>query len=448
MCICVPCYHEGCVNTGDTVFLHGAAATPRKLIPAMVEHGKKANLKDVQVCHIHTEGPAEYTLPENAAHFRSNSFFTGANCRKSIAEGTGDFTPVFLSEIPLIFHRGIVRPDVAMVQVTPPDAHGFCSLGTSVDCTRAAIQHSKYIIGIMISSLLKSYKRSVCPGQVNSKMPRTVGDGLVHSSHFDALVEGEMDLPDHKPPVLSDVEKKIGQLIADNLVVDGATLQMGIGSIPDAVLSALMNHKDLGIHSEMFSDGVIDLVENGCVTNARKRIQPGKIVGSFSIGSKRFYDFMHNNPFVVMMAVDYVNDTMVICQNPNVTAINSCIEVDLTGQVVSDSIGPRIYSGVGGQIDFLRGAAMGLDGQGKPILAMPSSTKKGESKIVPYVKQGAGVVTSRNHIQYLVTEYGIASLFGKSIRQRAHALIQIAHPDHRDALEKAAFERLKCMPSP
>ncbi|UYV79294.1 hypothetical protein LAZ67_17001976 [Cordylochernes scorpioides] len=247
----------------------------------MVEHGKKANLKDVQVCHIHTEGPAEYTLPENAAHFRSNSFFTGANCRKSIAEGTGDFTPVFLSEIPLIFHRGIVRPDVAMVQVTPPDAHGFCSLGTSVDCTRAAIQHSKYIIG-----------------QVNSKMPRTVGDGLVHSSHFDALVEGEMDLPDHKPPVLSDVEKKIGQLIADNLVVDGATLQMGIGSIPDAVLSALMNHKDLGIHSEMFSDGVIDLVENGCVTNARKRIQPGKIVGSFSIGSKRFYDFMHNNPFV------------------------------------------------------------------------------------------------------------------------------------------------------
>lgn len=418
------------IKTGDTVFVHGAAATPRKLVPAMAAHGRKGGVKDVTVCHIHTEGGAEYNHPDLKDVFRSSSFFVGANCREAINSGRGDFVPIFLSEIPLLFYRGIYKPDVALVQVTPPDKHGYCSLGTSVDCVRAALQHSKYIIG-----------------QVNSRMPKTLGDGLIHMSHFDALVEGEMELPEHAVEQLTDVEKAIGKIIGENLVEDGATLQLGIGSIPDAVLASLKDHKDLGVHSEMFSNGILDLVDRGCITNALKKIQPGKMVGSFTVGTRQLFDFMDNNPFIVMLVVDYVNDTEIIRQNPKVTAINSCIEVDLTGQVVSDSIGTRIYSGVGGQVDFLRGAAVSLDGRGKSILAMPSTTNKGVSKIVPFLKEGGGIVTTRAHIHYLVTEYGIAHLFGKSIRQRAHALIQIAHPDHRAALEKAAFDRLKCMPS-
>lgn len=419
------------IKSGDTVFVHGAAATPRILVPAMAEYGKKAGLKDVTVCHIHTEGAAEYTRPEYQGIFRSNSFFVGGNCREPINSGRADFVPIFLSEIPLLFHRGLVPCDVALLQVTPPDNHGYCSFGTSVDTARAAVQHAKYIIG-----------------QVNPRMPRTFGDGIIHVSHFDALVQGEMELPELKSEKLGEVELAIGKLIADNLVEDGATLQMGIGSIPDAVLASLRNHKDLGVHSEMFSDGVVELVEIGCITNHHKKICPGKIVGSFTIGSRRLFDFMHDNPFIVMLVVDYVNDNVIIASNPKVTAINSCIEIDLTGQVVSDSIGTRIYSGVGGQVDFLRGAAMAFDGKGKAILAMPSTTNKGESKIVPFLKQGGGVVTSRAHIHYAVTEYGIAYLFGKNIRQRAHALIEIAHPKHRESLEKAAYERLKCMPSP
>lgn len=419
------------VKSGDTVFVQGAAATPRVLVPALAEYGKKAGLKDVTVCHIHTEGAAEYTKPEYKDIFRSNSFFVGANCREPINSGRADFVPIFLSEIPLLFHRKLVPVDVALVQVTPPDNHGYCSLGTSVDCTRAALQHSKYAIA-----------------QVNSRLPRTFGDATVHVTQFDALVEGEKELPEHKAEALTDVEINIGKLIAENLVENGATLQMGIGSIPDAVLASLRGHKDLGIHSEMFSDGVVDLVNLGCINNKYKALHTGKIVGSFTIGSRKLFDFMDNNPFVVMLNVDYVNHTDNIAINPKMTAINSCIEVDLTGQVCSDSIGTRIYSGVGGQIDFLRGAGMGKDGKGKPILAMPSTTSRGESKIVPFIKQGGGIVTSRSHIHYLVTEYGIAFLFGKNIRQRAYALIQIAHPKHREALEKAAFERLKCMPSP
>ncbi|XP_035228626.1 4-hydroxybutyrate coenzyme A transferase-like [Stegodyphus dumicola] len=419
------------VKTGDTVFVQGAAATPRVLVPALAEHGKKSGLKNVTVCHIHTEGAAEYNHPECAGIFRSNSFFVGANCREAINSGRGDFVPIFLSEIPLLFHRKIVPVDVAMVQITPADSHGYCSIGTSVDCTRAALMHAKYVIG-----------------QVNPRLPRTFGDATIHISHFDALVEGERELPEHKADVLTDVELNIGKLIANNLVENGATLQMGIGSIPDAVLASLKNHKDLGIHSEMFSDGVVDLVNTGCINNKYKAVYAGKIVGSFTIGTRKLFDFMDNNPFVVMLNVDYVNHSDNIAINPKMTAINSCIEVDLTGQVCSDSIGTRIYSGVGGQIDFLRGAAMGKDGKGKPILAMPSCTSKGESKIVPFIKQGGGVVTSRSHIHYLVTEHGIADLFGKNIRQRAYHLIQIAHPKHREALEKAAFERLKCMPSP
>lgn len=418
------------VKSGDTVFIQGAAATPRALVPALAQHGKKNKLKGVKVHHIHTEGPGEYLEPDCEGVFRSNSLFTAANCRKPIAEGRADFTPIFLGDIPQLFFRGIIKPNVSLVQVTPADQHGYHSLGTSVDVVRAALQHSEYIIG-----------------QVNSRVPRTQGDALVHTSHFDALVKGEMELPEHKTPVLSDVEKAIGKHIADNLVEDGATLQMGIGAIPDAVLAQLKGHKDMGVHSEMFSDGLVELVQSGAVTNRLKKICPGRILASFAVGTRNLFNFMDDNPFLVMKTIDYVNKEFNIAQNPKVTAINSCIEVDLVGQVCSDSIGTKVYSGFGGQVDFIRGAALGLDGKGKPILAMASTTKRGETKIVPFLKEGAGVVTTRAHAHFIVTEYGIAELFGRNYRQRAYALIQIAHPDHRAALEKAAFERLKCMPS-
>ncbi|KAG0715608.1 4-hydroxybutyrate coenzyme A transferase [Chionoecetes opilio] len=387
------------IKSGDVVFVHGAAATPLRLVEAMTQHGKAGGLKGVSVCHIHTEGQAPYTEPDCEGIFRSNSFFIGSNCRLAINEGRADYVPIFLSEIPLLFHRNIINIDVALVQVNP------------------------------------------C-------MPRTFGDGVIHKSHFDAMVDGLASLPEHVPKPRSEVENEIGRLIADELVDNGATLQMGIGNIPDAVLDSLKGHRDLGIHSEMFSDGVVELVEAGCVTNTHKAFHPGKIVGSFLVGTRRLFDFVDNNPFVVMCDVSFVNNIPVIAKNPRVTAINSCIEVDLTGQVVSDSIGTKMYSGVGGQVDFLRGAAVGRDGLGKPILAMPSTTSRGESKIVPFLKQGGGVVTTRAHLHYLVTEYGIAYLFGKNLRQRAHHLIRIAHPDHREALEKAAYERLHCMPSP
>lgn len=279
-------------------------------------------------------------------------------------------------------------------------------------------------------------------------MPRTFGDSIVHVSHIDYAIKVDSDLPGHGGPASSEVETKIGKLIAENLVEDGATLQMGIGNIPDAVLAALKNHKNLGIHSEMFADGVIDLVEAGAISNHNKVKHPGRIVGSFLIGSQRLYDFVNDNPYVEMLVVDYVNNTRVISQQPKMTAINSCIEVDLTGQVVADSIGTRMFSGFGGQVDFIRGSAEGFDGKGKPIIAFPSATVKGYSKIVPLIKPGAGVVTTRAHVRYVVTEYGIADLFGKSLRQRAYALINIAHPDHRESLTKAATDRLKCKPSP
>lgn len=420
-----------CIKSGDTVFIQGAAATPLNLVNEMTDYGKSAKLKGVTVCHMHTEGEAGYTEPECEGIFRSCSFFMAKNVRKAVAEGRSDCVPIFLSEIPLLFHRKIVQPDVTLIQVSPPDEHGFCSLGTSVDCVRAALMHSKTIVA-----------------QVNPQMPRTFGDATIHQSHFDYAVKVDTPLPEHggRPP--TDIETRIGKQIAGNLVDDGATLQMGIGNIPDAVLAELTNHKDLGIHSEMFAGGIIDLVNNGCITNNKKTINQGKIIGSFLIGTRALYDFVDNNPYVEMRDVQYVNNTGIIAQNPKMTAINSCIEIDLTGQVVSDSIGTRMYSGFGGQVDFIRGAAEALDGKGKPIIALPSVTNKGESKISPVIKSGAGVVTSRAHVHYIVTEHGIADLFGKSFRQRAHALINIAHPDHRQSLEKAAFERLKCMPSP
>ncbi|KAM8706991.1 hypothetical protein ACLKA7_011146 [Drosophila subpalustris] len=421
----------GCIKSGDTVFAQGAAGTPNVLLNAMTMHGKCNKLEKITVCHMHTEGPAEYCKPEYKDIFRSNSFFMGGNVRKAVAEGRGDNVPIFLHEIPQLFYKKIVKPDVTLIHVSPPDRHGYCSLGTSVDCVRAGLLNSKMIVA-----------------QINPHMPRTFGDSIIHKSHFDFAVEVNEKLPQHGTGEISAVEKKIGQLIAENLVKDGATLQMGIGSIPDAVLAALHNHKDLGIHSEMFANGVVELVKKGCVTNSKKQMHRGRIVGSFLIGDQALYDFVNDNPFIEMLAIDYVNNTSVVKQQPRMTAINSCIEVDLTGQVCSDSIGTRFYSGFGGQVDFIRGAAEGLDGLGVPIIAMPSTTNKGESKIVPMLKPGAGVVTSRAHVHYVVTEHGIASLFGKNVRQRMYELIQIADPKHREALEKAACERLGVMPSP
>lgn len=419
------------IQSDSRVYIHGAAATPVKLIEAMTEHGKKAKLRNVEIMHIHTEGPGTYNQPEYEGIFRSNSLFLGANARKAVNEGRADTIPIFLCEIPHLFRRRIIDIDVALVTVAPPDKHGFCSLGTSVDCTRSAIQNARYIIAM-----------------VNDHMPRTFGDGVIHESHIDAMVQNSEPLSELKRGALSEEEKKIGKLIADNLVVDGATLQMGIGAIPDAVLSQLGHHKNLGVHSEMFSDGVVELVEKGVITNSEKSILTGRLVSSFSVGTKILYNFLNNNPSVEMRDVEFTNNVAIICQNPRMTAINSCIEVDLTGQVCADSIGERLYSGFGGQIDFIRGAAVGLDGEGKAIIAMPSATRRGESKIVPILKSGSGVVTTRAHVHYIVTEYGIAYLFGKSLRQRAYALINISHPNHREWLEKEAFNRLKCMPLP
>jgi len=419
------------IKSGMTVFVHGCAATPLVLLDSLATHGKREKLKDIQLIHIHTEGPGVCMQPDCEGIFRSNSLFIGGNARKAVNDGRADCTPIFLGETPLLFRRGIIPLDAALVTVSPPDEHGFCSLGPSVDLARAAVQHTKYLIG-----------------QVNSNLPRTFGDGIVHISHFDALVKADFPLPEIHKTVITPIEEQIGQHIANNLVADGATLQMGIGSIPDAVLSKLTSHRDLGIHTEMISDGIIQLVRKGIVTNANKKIQPGKIVSAFAFGTTELYRFMNNNPFIAMCDVAFTNNVSVISQNPKVTAINSCIEVDLTGQVCADSIGTRMYSGVGGQIDFMRGSALSQDGLGKPILAMASTTEKGVSKIAPMLKSGAGVVTTRAHVHYLVTEYGIAYLFGKSFRQRAYELIRVAHPDHREVLEKAAFERLKVMPSP
>ncbi|XP_031786274.1 4-hydroxybutyrate coenzyme A transferase [Nasonia vitripennis] len=411
------------------VFAQGAAATPVELLRGMTALGAQKNVNNVRLFHMHLEGEAPFASKEVQKHFRSVSLFIGGNVRKAVNEGRADCIPIFLHEIPKVFNEGHVKPDIALIHVTPPDSKGYCSLGTSVDCVRAALIHSKIIVA-----------------QVNKHMPRTFGDALIHKSHIDFAINHDNPLPSHGGNEPSKEEKLIGKNIADNLVDNGATLQLGIGSIPDATLSLLKSHKDLGVHSEMFSDGVVDLVNLGCVTNSKKTMHTGRIVGSFCVGTNKLYDFMDNNPFIEMLRVDYVNDPRIVAKQPKMTAINSCIEVDITGQVSSDSIGTRMFSGFGGQVDFISGAAMSEDGLGKPIIALRSTTNKGATKIVPTLNQGAGVVTSRALVRYVVTEWGIASLFGRSLQQRAYELIQVAHPDHREALEKAAFERLKVMP--
>lgn len=410
-----------CIQSGNRVFVHGAAMTPHVLIEALV--GRASELRNVEMVHIHTEGVAGYVDPSLAKSFRTNACFVGGNIRKALNEGYADYIPVFLSEIPLLFRRKVLPIDVAMIQVSAPDQHGYCSLGASVDIALAAVETAKFVIA-----------------EVNKQAPRSHGVGQIHISKIHAAVETDRPLHRAPEPSPSDIEKKIGGFVA-SLVEDGSTLQMGIGGVPDAVLSQLHGHKKLGIHTEMFSDGLISLVEKGVVTGEMKKVAPGKIIACFVVGSQKVYDFLNDNPAVEMHESSFTNDTALIRKNPKVTAINSAIEVDLTGQVCADSIGPFQFSGVGGQMDFIRGAS--LSEGGKPIIALASTTNKGESKIVPFLKEGAGVTTTRAHVHYIVTEHGIAYLYGKNLRQRARALIEIAHPDHREALEREAFTRFK-----
>jgi acyl-CoA hydrolase len=407
------------VKSGDRVFIQGAAMTPYKLINGLVS--RYESLNDVEIIHLHTEGQAAYTEKPYSQAFRMNSVFVGSNVRQSVKEGHGDYIPIFLSEIHLLFRRSILPLDVAFIQVSPPDSHGYCSLGTSIDITIPAIQTAKLVIA-----------------QVNPQVPRTHGDGFIHMSELDFAIEEDAPIYGHDLPVASEIENKIGANIA-SLVEDGATLQMGIGAIPNAALQNLGNHKNLGIHTEMFSDGILPLVESGVINGSQKEVKTGKIVTCFAVGSQKLYDFMDDNPLVHMKEAAYTNDTAIIRRNPKVTAINSAIEIDLTGQVCADTIGQMQFSGVGGQMDFIRGAS--LSEGGKAIIAMPSVTKKGISKITPFLKEGAGVTTTRAHVHYIVTEYGVVDLYGKNLKQRAKALISIAHPDHRESLEKAAFKR-------
>ncbi len=412
------------IKSFDRVFIHGAAATPQILVDSMVE--RAAHLRNVEIVHLHTEGSAPYVAPKYEKSFHTNALFVGGNIRSAVGTGQADYIPVFLSEVPGLFRKKILPLDIALVQVSPPDRHGYCSLGVSVDVATAAVHAAVTVIA-----------------QVNPHMPRTHGDGLIHISQIRYAVEAHAAIPETPTHELTDVETTIGKHCAE-LIDDGATLQMGIGAIPDAVLAALSNHRDLGIHTEMFSDGIIPLVERGVITNARKKVHPGKIISGFVMGTRRLYDFIDDNPLVSLLDIEYVNDTSVIRRNPKVSAINSAIEVDITGQICADSIGTRLYSGVGGQMDFIRGAS--LSEGGKPIIALPSTTQKGESRIVPFLKQGAGVVTTRAHVHYIVTEYGVAYLYGKNLRQRARALINIAHPKHREELEREAFEIFKVLP--
>lgn len=406
------------VKSGDRVYVQAAAATPTILTHALTQ--RASELRNVEICHLHTEGAAPYANPDLAESFHVNSFFIGANVRHTLKAGNGSYTPVFLSELPHLFRKKVLVLDVVFIHVSPPDRHGYCSLGVSVEATIAAIENAKIVIA-----------------QVNPNMPRTFGDGILHESEIDYLVAVNEPIHSHEVSPFTPQEEKIGEYVA-SLIEDRSTLQMGIGSIPNAALSKLTNHKDLGLHTEMFSDGVIDLIEKNVITCNYKGTTRGRVLATFLMGSKRLYDFVDDNSFIEMKESSAVNDTARIRKNPKMIAINSAIEVDLTGQVCADSIGGSMYSGVGGQMDFIRGAS--LSEGGKAIIALPSTTKRGESRIVPFLKQGAGVVTTRSHVQYVITEYGIADLYGKTLKQRVQALVNIAHPDHREAIEKSYFD--------
>ncbi len=406
------------IKSNDRVYIQAAAAAPQILMNAMTQRHEE--LRNVEVCHLHVEGETRYANPELRDSFHVNSFFVGHNVRHTLAAGNGSYTPVFLSELPLLFKRNILPLDVALIHVSVPDKHGYCSLGVSIEATLAAIENAKIVIA-----------------QVNLQMPRTHGDGIIHVTEIDLFVECDMPIPNREMPVSTEIENKIGDYVA-SLIEDRSTLQMGVGVIPNAVLSRLTNHKDLGLHTEMFSDGVIDLILKDVINGNYKKVNPGRALATFLMGSKRLYDYVDDNPFVELRASDYVNDISIIKQNPRMVAINSAIEVDLTGQVCADSMGSKIYSGVGGQMDFIRGAS--LSEGGKAIIALPSITKTGISRIVPSLKSGAGIVTTRAHVHYIITEYGIANLYGKTIKDRVKALVNIAHPDHRESIERAYYE--------
>lgn len=408
------------VKSGDHVFVQGAAMTPVALVQALCDRHRA--LSDVTLVQIHTEGAAPYVEGECSSAFRVNSLFVGANVRKAINGKSGSYTPIFLSEIHQMFRRGIVPLEVAFIQVSPPDKHGFCSLGVSVDVTIPALEKAKTVIAL-----------------VNPQVPRSHGDGIIHSRDIDFAVAADAPLFTHESKPLTEIEQAIGRNVA-GLIEDGATLQMGIGNIPNAVLHNLKDHQRLGIHTEMFSDGILPLVESGVITGEMKRVKQGKVLTSFAVGSQQLYDFIDDNPVVHFKEAAYTNDTAIIRKNPKVTAINSAIEIDLSGQICADSFGNYQYSGVGGQMDFIRGAS--LSEGGKPIFAFPSTTRSGISKVVGRLQPGAGVTTTRAHIHYVATEYGVVNLFGKTIKERAKLLISIAHPDHREQLEREAFEYL------
>lgn len=407
------------VGSGQRVYLHGGAAVPSALLNALA--ARAAELRDVEVVSLHLEGEAAHVRPGMEAHFRHNALFIGGSVRSAVQEGRADYTPVFLSEIPALFDPGGPLPlDVALIHVSPPDRTGVCSLGVSVDCALPAAQKAKLVIA-----------------QVNPQMPRTRGHQL-HVSHIDLLVEVDDPLPEVQAPEPDETALLIGRHVA-GLIADGSTLQMGIGAIPNAVLRALADHRDLGVHTEMFTNGLIPLIENGIVNGARKSIHPGVVVSSFAVGDRHLYDFIHENASVEMRPVDYTNNVYVIAANRRMVAINSALSVDLTGQVVADSIGPRFYSGIGGQVDFIRGAAR--SNGGVPIIALPSTARGGTvSRICPELAAGSGVVTTRGDVHWVVTEYGARNLHGRTIRERARMLIEIAHPGYRAGLEQAAGE--------
>ena len=408
------------VQSNDRVYIHAAGATPNVLTKALTE--RASELRNVEICHLHTEGPAPYANPDLAESFHVNSFFIAKNVRHTLTAGNGSYTPVFLSELPRLFRKKVVPLDVVFIHVSPPDNHGYCSLGVSVEATVAAIESAKTVIA-----------------QVNPNMPRTFGDGILHVSEIDFLVDVDCPIHEKEEEAITPLEAKIGAHIA-SLIDDKSTLQLGIGSIPNASLANLMNHKDLGLHTEMFSDGVIDLILKDVINCNYKGVTRGRVLSTFMLGSKRLYDFVNDNPFIELRESSYVNDTAKIRRNPKMVAINSAIEVDITGQVCADSIGGCMYSGVGGQMDFVRGASLS-DG-GKAIIALPSVTKNGASRIVPFLKQGAGVVSTRSHVQYIITENGIADLYGKTLKDRAMEMIKIAHPNHQEWIDKAYFDLL------
>jgi len=417
--VCTPAEAVKAVKSGDRIFLTGNCSVPSQILAALVDRAQE--LKDVEINQALTVGSADYVAPEIDGHLRVNTMFISHNTRKAVQEGRADFTPVLLSEFPLLFKDKILPVNVAFVHLSPPDAHGYCSFGVEVGLSKSPAESAEIIIA-----------------EVNEKMPRTLGDTFIHISDIDYIVPVDYELPElamggGKP---SEKVEKIAKYIAD-LIPDEATMQMGIGAVPDAVLKHLYDKKDLGIHTELFSDGVIDLVEEGVITNAKKTIHPGKIIAGFILGTKKLYEWVHNNPLIEFLRTEYVNDPFIVSQNHRMVAINSAIEVDLTGQICADSIGTKLYSGVGGQLDFIYGASRSKGGV--PIIALPS-TAKDFSRIVPTLKTGAGVITTRNHVHYVVTEYGVANLYGKTIRERAQALINVAHPDFTEELTEQARE--------